>query len=36
MTGTEFLEVGFQAFVVGLIVGAIVGALKNIIHNATN
>lgn len=33
MTGTEFLEVGLQAFVVGLIVGATVGAIKNFLHN---
>ena len=34
VTGTELLEVVFEAFVVGLIVGALVGGIKTFLHNA--
>lgn len=36
MTGQEFIEVGLQAFVVGLILGALVGVVKAFLHNALN
>lgn len=35
MTGTELIEVGLQAFVVGLMVGMFVGVIKNFLHNVT-
>lgn len=36
MTGTEFVEVALQAFVVGAVVGALAGIIKTMIHNALN
>jgi len=36
ITGTELLEVGLQAFVLGVIVGALVGSIKTFLHNISN
>lgn len=36
MTGAEFIEIGFQAFVVGLVVGVPLGVIKSVLHNAFN